>query len=402
MGPDAPRSSAFRPGVWEVAVACVAVALSLRVLHEAGEGAGFRGADPVAYALTALGAASTVWARRQPLPALVIVGACTTALSWLDHHVDVLPFVVTGLLFMVASYRPLRGAALGLGLALAFLALSAASRPADLGPQVTAQSVVIFSAAWALGRAARAHRETLLALVTAAEQREEAQRRLAAADADRQALTAVEERLRIARELHDVLAHSISVISVQATVGEHLAANDPAAARRALVTIGTVSRASLHELRQMLTLLRDASVPQSSADATYQPARGLVDLEWLMDTYRSAGLPVAASRSGVVRPLFPAADLCAYRIVQEALTNTLKHAGPSSASVELRYDDEVLRVVVTDDGVGSASSGTGHGLIGMRERAALLGGRLDAVAGQSGGFTVTAIIPYGSAVEPVA
>jgi signal transduction histidine kinase len=210
----------------------------------------------------------------------------------------------------------------------------------------------------------------------------------------------MEERLRFARELHDVLAHSISVISVQATVGEHLAANDPTAARRALLTISDVSRASLQELRQILTLLRDEPTG-STTEVTYEPARGLTDLETLVDTYRSAGLPVSTATSGTARPLPTAAALCAYRIVQEALTNTLKHAGPSSASVLLAYEDQVLRVTVTDDGRGPRSQGSGHGLAGMRERAALLGGRLETGAGRDGGFTVTATIPYESAaVEP--
>jgi signal transduction histidine kinase len=400
MAPDVPPVlRLWRPGLWEVGVAAVAVALSLRVLSVAEEAPGFRDADLLAYALTAAAAATVVWARRQPLVALTITGMCLTALAWRDYHTDkVLPFVVTGLLFMVASYRARRAAVLGLVMAGAFLALSAVTRPADLSLGVGVQSVIIFTAAWALGRATRGRRAALLALISAAEDRTAAERRLAAAERDRDMLTAMTERLRIARELHDVLAHSISVISVQATVGEHLAANDPHAARRALLTIGDVSRASMQELRQMLTLLRDDSGHGSATETGYEPTRGLADLEPLVDTYRSAGLPVSTSTNGTVRPLSAAADLCAYRIVQEALTNTLKHAGPSAASVGLRYDEEAVRVVISDDGRGSESPQVGHGLIGMRERAALLGGRLEAGSGPDGGFTVTAMIPYEAAV----
>jgi signal transduction histidine kinase len=399
MAPDVPAVlRLWRPGLWEVAVAAAVVALSLRLLSMAEEAPGFRTADLVAYALTVAGAATIVWARRQPLVALAIAGGCVTALAWRDYQTgEVLPFVVTGLLYMLGSYRARRAAVLGLVMTAVFLALSAMTRPTDLGLWVLVQSVVVFTAAWALGRAARGRRSALLALVSAAEDRTAAERRLAAAERDRDMLTAMKERVRIARELHDVLAHSISVISVQATVGEHLAANDPPAARRALLTIGDVSRESMQELRQMLTLLRDDTGQGSPAETAYEPTRGLTDLEPLVDTYRSAGLPVSTSTSGTARPLSAAADLCAYRIIQEALTNTLKHAGPSAASVGLRYDDEVVRVVISDDGRGAETPQAGHGLIGMRERAALLGGRLDAGPGRHGGFEVTATLPYEAA-----
>jgi signal transduction histidine kinase len=385
--------------MWEVALGLVTVAFSLRVLSTAPADPGFRDADPLAYVLMAVGAGATAWARRQPLGALVVTGGCVTTLALLDYHTDVLaPYVVAGLLFMVASYQVRRAAVLGLVMTAALLAISVASQPADLDLMGSVQSLVIFVTIWALGRVTRGRRTALLALVSAAEDQAHAERQLAAAERDRATLTAAEERLRIARELHDVLAHSISVISVQATVGEHLAAADPPAARRALLTIGDLSRTSLQEVRQMLTLLRDDAPPGAETEAAYEPVRGLGDLELLADTYRSAGLPVGTSMSGTARPLSTAADLCAYRIVQEALTNTLKHAGPTTASVILTYDDEALLVVISDRGRGPDSPAAGHGLIGMRERTTLLGGRLDAGAGHDGGFTVTATIPYGSAV----
>jgi signal transduction histidine kinase len=385
--------------MWDVVLALTAVALSLRVLSVADPAPGSQAADASAYALTAVGAGMTMWARRQPLAALAVTGLCVTALTWRDYPVDVLPFLMAGMLFMVASYRPRWQAVLALALTAGFLALSAASQPPGMGAELISLWVVIFAAPWGLGLASKARRGALLGLVSAAEDRAASERLLAAAERDRHALVAMEERLRIARELHDVLAHSISVISVQATVGEHLARSDPAAARRALLTIGHVSRTSMQELRQMLTLLRDESVHGDAigtTEAAYEPARGLSDLELLLDTYLSAGLHVDMSTSGTARSLSTAADLCAYRIVQEALTNTLKHAGPATASVELRYDDDALRVVISDDGWGSAELAVGNGLVGMRERTALLGGRLDVETGPEGGFTVTASIPYES------
>ena len=178
--------------------------------------------------------------------------------------------------------------------------------------------------------------------------------------------------------MHDVLAHSMSVVSVQATVGAHLAVEDPAAARQALLTISDVSRSSMQDLRQMLALLRDDSAATPGEDVTYEPARGVASLEPLIETYRSAGLPVTLTTGGTPRELTASVDLCAYRIVQEALTNTLKHAEARAASVTLTYAASALEVVVADDGRGHGPATGGHGLIGMRERTAVLGGRLTA------------------------
>jgi signal transduction histidine kinase len=398
---DQPRPGPVpgRPVLWDFTVAIAAVLLSLRVLATADPAAGFRPPDLLSYLLTGLGAGAVGWARHRPLPALATAATTATVLAFRDDHVDVLPFVVAVILFAVGSYQPRRPAVLGLLLAVVMLSATAVSRPADLGPAGVAQSFAIFGVAWLLGRLTRARREALLDRVAALEHQAETERALAAFELDRAKLSGAEERLRIARELHDVLSHSISVISVQATVGEHLAASDPAAAREALITIGEVSRSSMAELRQLLTLLRDDSDPAGPADGPvpYEPARGLDDVDELVATYRAAGLPVRLSTVGEPRPLSGSADLCAYRIVQEALTNTLKHAGPSQADLTLDYRLEAVRISVRDDGIGPGPDrhgGTGHGLIGMRERTALLGGELEAGPGPSGGFAVTAVIPY--------
>ena len=396
----------WRRGLPEGLLAAVAVATSVWALASAGETPGFDRPNVLAYALTGLGSAAVLWGRRKPLVALVVSGCSATLLAWLDQRVDILPFVITGLLFMVGRNLPRRPAVAGIVFGLAGLVVSALSQPPDLGIRGLLQSMGIFVTAWVLGRLTRARREVLLAQVVAAErqaavEREQAaiEREQAAVEWDRAALAQVEERLRIARELHDVLAHSISVISVQATVGEHLAGTDPPAARKALQTIGDVSRSSMQELRQMLTLLRDRSSPASEEAVPYEPARGLADLEPLVDTYRSAGLPVRTETAGAPRALSASADLCAYRIVQEALTNTLKHAGSCDAVVRLDYAAEALTVDVQDDGQGSlpaSPNATGHGLVGMRERTALLGGAFRAGPDPSGGFAVSATIPYES------
>ena len=389
---------AWRPGVWDVMLGLTTVALGATVLSQAGGGDGFQAADPLAYALTAIGCASTVWARRQPLAALTVAGTAVTLAVARDYHADLLPYVITGLLFMVASYRSRRDALTGLAAAAVFLALSAATRPADLGLAALAQTAAVFTVIWLLGRLVRARRTTLLALVSEAEQRVAAQRQLASAERDRTRLSLVDERLRIARDVHDVLAHSMSVVSVQATVGAHLAAGDPVAARQALLTISDVSRSSMQDLRQMLTLLRDDSTTETDDGESYEPARGLDTLEPLIETYRAAGLRVVTTMSGVRHDLSDSADLCAYRIVQEALTNTLKHAASGTATVGLHYLESAVQVVVADEGSGIADPGStitgGYGLIGMRERTSLIGGQLEAGPASSGGFTVTATIPY--------
>ena len=391
----AAAAGARRPAVLDVVVAVVVVAVGAQVLSAAGGGAGFRSADPVAHALTAVGCAATAWARSRPLTALLVAGAAATVLVTLDHHVDVLPFVVAGLLFMAASYGSLWDAGLALAAGAFFLAASAATRPADLGGGALAQSSVVFLASWSLGRLVRGRRTALLALVTGAEQRAAVERELAAAELDRGRLVLVEERLAIARDVHDVLAHSMGVISVQATVGAHLGVEDPAAARQALVTISEVTRSSMEDLRHMLTLLRNDSAAAAEDGVTYAPAPGLAALEPLIETYRAAGLPVHTTSSGVPHVLPASADLSAYRVVQEALTNTLKHAGASRATVGLHYSETDVRVVVTDDGTPSEPTPGGHGLVGMRERIALLGGQLQTGPG-AGGFTVAATIPYGA------
>lgn len=389
----------WRPGMWDVLLGITTVALGVKILAGAGGGDGFRAAAPLAYALTAIGCASTVWARRQPLAALMVAGIAVTVVVARDYHADLLPYVITGLLFMVASYRSRRDSLIGLGAAAVFLTVSAATRPADLGLAALAQTAAVFMAVWMLGRLVRARRTTLLALVSEAEQRVAAERQLASAERDRTRLALVDERLRIARDVHDVLAHSMSVVSVQATVGAHLAAGDPAAARQALLTISEVSRSSMQDLRQMLTLLRDDSATAPEDGSSYEPARGVDTLEPLLETYRAAGLQVVTSVSGTPHDLSASADLCAYRVVQEALTNTLKHAAAGTATVGLRYLESAVQVVVADD--GSASDGRspatgGYGLIGMRERTSLIGGQLEAGPAPSGGFTVTATIPYRS------
>jgi signal transduction histidine kinase len=203
------------------------------------------------------------------------------------------------------------------------------------------------------------------------------------------------ERLRIARELHDVVAFSFATISVHAGVAAHLAGERPDVATEALRAIKAISREASRELREILGLLR------RTAHAGDAPFHGVAGLDTLAATTTSAGLPTRVVVSGQARSLPPAVDRAAYRIAQEALTNALRHAGPASALVTVRYEPDHLVVGVLDDGRGREHSesavepGGGHGIAGMRERALALGGEFDAVSHALGGFQVRALLPVG-------
>ncbi|MET8329759.1 sensor histidine kinase [Streptomyces sp. NPDC005181] len=198
-----------------------------------------------------------------------------------------------------------------------------------------------------------------------------------------------EERLRMARELHDVLAHSISVINVQAGVGRALLDSDPEQARTALTTIKAASKEALGEVRQVLDTLR------APGDAPRAPAPGLDRLPELVDQAASAGLTVAVETDGARNAVPPGTDLAAFRIVQEALTNVVRHSGSRSARVRIGYGADRIRLRIDDEGpaTGSEAGGSGNGLAGMRERAAALGGTIEADPRPDGGFRVLAELP---------
>src|SRR5205085_772573 len=202
---------------------------------------------------------------------------------------------------------------------------------------------------------------------------------------------ASEERLRIAQDLHDVLAHNISLINVQAGVALHLMDEQPEQARSALTAIRQASKEALGELRSVLGVLR-----QVDEEPPRAPTPGLADLDDLVRGTEAAGLAVRTHIDDTPRPLPAGVDLAAYRIVQEALTNVARHAGPAVATVRVAYGDGELTVEVEDDGRGRAptsTSGGGNGIPGMRERAAALGGRLETGPRPGGGFRVQARLP---------
>lgn len=236
----------------------------------------------------------------------------------------------------------------------------------------------------------------VVAIVAAAELLRVRREQWAAARAEREAAEkrrADEERLRMARELHDVLAHSISVINVQAGVGLALLDSDPEQARTALTTIKSASKEALGEVRQVLDNLR------APGDAPRAPAPGLARLPELVDQAAAAGLTVTVETDGAPGQVPPGTDLAAFRIVQEALTNVVRHSGSRSAEVRIAYGSEGIRLRIDDEGpaTGGDAGGSGNGLVGMRERAAALGGTIDAGPRPDGGFRVRAQLPLPSA-----
>ncbi len=231
----------------------------------------------------------------------------------------------------------------------------------------------------------------LVALIAAFELWRSRRERLAQARAAREEAErrrGSEERLRIARELHDVLGHHVSLINVQAGVALYLMDDDPEQARTALTAIKQSSRELLREMRATLGVLRGVD-----EQAPRQPEAGLARLDDLVADTRAAGLPVTVETTGTPRELAPSVDLAAYRIVQEALTNVRKHAGRATAAVRLEYAGDGLTVQVDDDGTGPTGAPGGTGLAGMRERAGALGGTLTAGARPDGGFRVRAHLP---------
>ncbi|WP_031163389.1 sensor histidine kinase [Streptosporangium roseum] len=325
--------------------------------------------------------------RRAPLLSLLISTACMLVVA---AHIQPGPPaafpVLVSVFGAVGAGHPLAAALAG----LAFLGVDlVAHLPGADGAGQNLQSTTLlvgwFVAAGVAATVTR-HRQAYL---------EEAEQRAAEAERTREETArrrAGEERLRIARELHDSLTHSISVIKVQAGVAVHLARKRGEDAPPALLAIQEASGDAMRELRATLEVLRD---PDSSD--VEPPASGLDRLDDLVERARSTGLRAAVTISGTRRELPPEVDRAAYRVVQEALTNVSRHAGGAAAAVRIDYADEALVVQVDDDGKADpdAPPVPGTGLLGMRERVAALGGRLRAEPRLGGGFTVRAELPLG-------
>ncbi|MFG2352521.1 sensor histidine kinase [Streptomyces sp. NPDC048521] len=337
--------------------------------------------DGYGRALLLIASVLLLWRHRRPVP--VAFGTATTVLLYLvlgyPYGPVLLTVAVACFSALVAGHRRAAWAAIGLlwaGHALVALWLYRRLPPAGDESAGLTQEIVI--ATWVLA---------VVALAELARVRREQWARERADRAQAARRRADEERLRIARELHDVLAHSISVINVQASMGLTLLDSDPEQARAALTTIKAASKEALGEVRQVLATLR------APGAAPRAPAPGLDRLPELVEQAAAAGLTVEIE--GGPPQLPPGADLAAFRIVQEALTNVVRHSGSRHARVRFAHDGGALRLRIDDDGpaTGADAGGSGNGLVGMRERAAALGGTIDAGPRPDGGFRVLAVLP---------
>ncbi|WP_413450758.1 sensor histidine kinase [Georgenia phoenicis] len=359
--------------------------------------------------------AALYWRRSRPVASAVVVYAAA-----LVHFLFESPLIVSDVLIFVALYSvtvygPVWAGRVALGSAIFGGLLLAGWLAGTSGPGLTGGGLyslvlsledLVFIAiigsligvaalfVWAMGlvrRSRLAHTETLA---------ERAKRLEIERDQQAQIATAA-ERSRIAREMHDVVAHSLSVVIAQADGGRYAATADPEAAVRALTTISETGRAALADMRKILGVLRAPGNDGQPETTTPQPIDA--DLDTLVEQVRSSGLDVSLVRVGQARPLPPGLGLTVYRICQEALTNVLKHGGPSaSATVMLQWAPQRLSIQVDDTGRGAAatSDGAGHGLVGMHERVALFGGTLETGAKPGGGYRVRAEIPLPGAPLP--
>jgi signal transduction histidine kinase len=275
---------------------------------------------------------------------------------------------VAYVIYLIPARFPRSVALALLGGTLATLAASAAALPGREALTALAENLPLAAGSWLIGYAVAQQRAYAKA-VRSQEERD--------------------DRIRIARELHDVVAHGLSLIAVQAGVAGWVAESQPAEAARALASIEEISRGALREMRALLGVLR----VEDDAAADLEPAHGLADLPALADRVTAAGIKVTLDVRGSRRELLPGLDLAAYRVAQEALTNVIKHSGAASCQVTIQYEAEAVGLEITDDGSGGAGNRNGHGIKGMRERVALYDGTFQAGPRPEGGFTVTARFP---------
>jgi signal transduction histidine kinase len=341
---------------------------------------------PLALGLALLSTAPVAWRAHFPLLATAVVlaanGACIYAAA--PQQAAFQPFVALVLVAYSVGSRAEGPRAVWVPpvLAAAAIPVFVAAIIHGQDPGNAIPSFVWLMAAWVVGRLVRGWRRKNVALELVNRELDE-QREL-------QARTAVMvERGRIARELHDVVAHNVSMMVVQAGAATRVLDGEQAAVRSALEVIASTGRETVDEMRALLGMLRS----DDGADGL-NPQPGLADLDRLARGVREAGLPVTVRIEGEQRALPLALELSAFRIVQEALTNALKHAGPANAEVTVRYQQEAVELEVANTGAGPAGiQGTGHGLVGMRERAAMFGGMLHAAPSDGGGFIVRARLP---------
>ena len=381
------------PGLWEIAFAKPAPGFHHGDLRNA----------LIVVAITA----TLTFRQRTPFTVLLLVVAGNVVLELLRYSptvAEVLAFLIV--VYSVAAHRALAVSATGGAIALVSFAVALLTLPKESQTSYDAVSftinMLLVVGVWWLGRNMRLRR------AYEAELRHRAERLERARDLDSRTAR-VEERSRIARELHDVVAHHVSVMTVQAGAARRIIDRSPEAAREAMATIEETGRTALSEMRRIVGVLRTERDAEQGAAADLAPQPGIHDVGELIDNIRETGLSVQLWVEGEPRTLSPGVNLAAYRLIQEALTNTLKHAGPQArAWVRINYAPRELTVQIEDDGRGVAAAlatagsaegeavggaAAGHGMVGMHERVALYGGQLRIGPRIGGGFEVRARFP---------
>lgn len=359
-----------------------AIAAAITVLGVVELAVDDRPAPAWQYAVVVAMTVPLAWRRRVPITALVAVlaGLLVQQAAGVDPDSLHAPLVLYPAFYAVGAHRPLRPAVAGLAVGLLLLAVGALLEDVPIGDYVFIGALGV--ALWGAGAGIRARIGVAVEAQTRARMAEEQQQRTAAA-------AVAEERGRIARELHDVVAHSVSVMVMQAGALRRML---PADQEKALGVAGTVERTgreALVELRRMLGLLR-----ADTDGVPLAPQPGLARIPDLVESTEAAGVPVELVMDEPPAALSPGVDLCAFRIVQESLTNVIKHAGPASVRIAVRFPPGSVAVEVVDDGRGGTQrSDGGHGLLGMQERVAVFGGRLAVGPEPAGGFAVRATLP---------
>ena len=380
------------PGALDAVVAVMITGLSLPAMWSdpLDSASGYRPASVTGALLLVLSTLPVAWRRRSPLRVLAVVAVAAMAYEVAGFS-STLPFGLLVALYTVGAYcdrRQSRPAGGLVGAALVVVLLQARWEPSVL---LVVANLAIFAMAWLVGDNVQVNRTRVADLAE----------RAGRAERERQAealRAAGEERSRIARELHDIIAHSLSVMIVQAGGARRVLSREPGQAAEALASIEFTGRQAMTEMRRLLGVLRD---DRHDHQVSFAPQPSLSSLPALVEHCAAAGLRVSIEVTGAERGLPPGVDLSAYRIVQEALTNVLRHAGTTTATVRVAYGDRGVELEIHDDGNGkaveAAGEGNGHGLAGMRERVQLFGGDLVAGPQPGGGFCVTARLP----LEPV-
>ncbi|MFF2790635.1 sensor histidine kinase [Streptomyces sp. NPDC058049] len=395
--PPLPLLKRLSPEAWAALTWCAATAYSIlvhvRLPGERQDTTG-SGSSPLRYLLviataTAMALLACALMRHRPLSALALLLGGSVAASTTVTLVDIplAQFVAFDVaLGWITATRPRSTGRAAAGWTLGMMACYLLTRlllGASLGASAVLVMVLPAVVAWLIGRSVREDRQHAQALRT---------------QLTTQAVTA--ERLRIARELHDMVAHSIGIIALQAGAASRVMETQPTMAHAALQTIEAAARETLSGLRRMLGALRQAEPGQQAEAVPLDPAPGLADIDRLAERTTKAGVRVDVRRQGERRQLPPEIDMSAYRIIQEAVTNVVRHTGATSCQVSIDCQDSELSIEVLDSGPSrSSSSGSGYGLVGMRERVGLLHGDFRAEPRPEGGFRVAARLPVPSGIS---